>query len=787
MIILRAFYFFFDFVHYYWKLLQQNTHKDMKDIKINQEPEVTLELAKEHGLTEWEYNRIFELLGRQPNFTELGCFSVMWSEHCSYKNSIALLKTLPKTGKHLLVEAGEENAGLVDIGNGHAIAFKIESHNHPSAIEPYQGAATGVGGILRDIFTMGARPVAALNSLRFGDLGNPRVKYLFRNVVKGIGDYGNCFGVPTVGGEVYFDKSYTDNPLVNAMAVGVVRHSRIASAVAKGVGNPVMIVGSATGRDGIHGATFASEDLSEESESKRPSVQVGDPFTEKLLLEATLEVIKANYLIGIQDMGAAGIICSTSEMSFRGGSGMDINLDLVPTREEEMTAYEILLSESQERMLMVVKKGYEDRVTDIFNKWDLHAVTIGTVTDDQYLHIWKDNDLKASMPARSLVLGGDAPVYKRETSRPKYLDKLNTIHLDNYKEPSDYNDVLVDLLGTPNIASKQWVYDQYDSMVQTNTIVGPGSDAAVVRVKKTNKAIAVSTDCNGRYVYLNPRRGAQIAVAESARNVVCSGATPVAITNCLNFGNPYDPEIYYQFSEAIAGMRDACTVFNTPVTGGNVSFYNESPTERVYPTPVIGMLGVIDDMSYVTQSGFVNEGDKIFIAGELTKGHLGGSEYLALIHKTITGDAPPIDLQKEKLLHDFVLQAIQEGLIQSAHDITEGGLAVALAECCITGNARSIGATVNISATLRQDALLFSEDQSRIIISVKAHNLNKLNKLYENYSSIVLQEIGVVGGDELLINDTIKIKSSVLSDRYYSGIREIMERAESKQIINTEQ
>jgi len=759
----------------------------MKDIKINQEPEVTLELAKEHGLTEWEYNRIFELLGRQPNFTELGCFSVMWSEHCSYKNSIALLKTLPKTGKHLLVEAGEENAGLVDIGNGHAIAFKIESHNHPSAIEPYQGAATGVGGILRDIFTMGARPVAALNSLRFGDLGNPRVKYLFRNVVKGIGDYGNCFGVPTVGGEVYFDKSYTDNPLVNAMAVGVVRHSRIASAVAKGVGNPVMIVGSATGRDGIHGATFASEDLSEESESKRPSVQVGDPFTEKLLLEATLEVIKANYLIGIQDMGAAGIICSTSEMSFRGGSGMDINLDLVPTREEEMTAYEILLSESQERMLMVVKKGYEDRVTDIFNKWDLHAVTIGTVTDDQYLHIWKDNDLKASMPARSLVLGGDAPVYKRETSRPKYLDKLNTIHLDNYKEPSDYNDVLVDLLGTPNIASKQWVYDQYDSMVQTNTIVGPGSDAAVVRVKKTNKAIAVSTDCNGRYVYLNPRRGAQIAVAESARNVVCSGATPVAITNCLNFGNPYDPEIYYQFSEAIAGMRDACTVFNTPVTGGNVSFYNESPTERVYPTPVIGMLGVIDDMSYVTQSGFVNEGDKIFIAGELTKGHLGGSEYLALIHKTITGDAPPIDLQKEKLLHDFVLQAIQEGLIQSAHDITEGGLAVALAECCITGNARSIGATVNISATLRQDALLFSEDQSRIIISVKAHNLNKLNKLYENYSSIVLQEIGVVGGDELLINDTIKIKSSVLSDRYYSGIREIMERAESKQIINTEQ
>ncbi len=738
----------------------------------NSEPEVTPELAQEHGLTEWEYNRIIELIGREPNYTELGCFSVMWSEHCSYKNSIALLKTLPRKGERLLVEAGEENAGLVDIGDGHAIAFKIESHNHPSAIEPYQGAATGVGGILRDIFTMGARPIAALNSLRFGDLTNPRVKYLFRNVVKGVGDYGNCFGVPTVGGEVYFDKCYTDNPLVNAMAVGVVRHSRIATAVAKGVGNPVMIVGSATGRDGIHGATFASEDLSEESEARRPSVQVGDPFTEKLLLEATLEVIKANYLIGIQDMGAAGIICSTSEMSFRGSAGMDINLDLVPTREENMTAYEILLSESQERMLMVVKNGYEERVKDIFKKWDLHSVVIGTVTDDGYLHFWKDNDLKASIPARSLVLGGDAPVYKRETKKPEYLNEIKNTAM-HLSEPSDYNGVLLQLLTSSNITSKRWVYEQYDSMVQTNTVIGPGSDAAVIRVKKTDKAIAVSTDCNGRYVFLNPRRGAQIAVAEAARNVVCSGAKPVAITNCLNFGNPYDPEIYYQFSETIAGMRDACTVFGTPVTGGNVSFYNESPTDRVYPTPVIGMLGVIDNLNDTTQSGFSNEGDQIFLIGKTT-GHTGGSEYMALIHGKILGDAPLIDLQKEKLLQDFVLQAIQDGLIESAHDLSEGGLAVALAESCITGNKKPIGAKIKYNTELRPDMFLFGEDQSRIIVSVKESNLLKFKRLYDRYLSLTMQEIGNVGGKDLVVNDTIKLDVEEIFHLYYTSIEKIM-------------
>ncbi len=742
------------------------------------EPEITPDLIKNHGLSEWEYDRIIELIGRKPNFTELGCFSVMWSEHCSYKNSIALLKTLPREGDMLLVEAGEENAGLVDIGDGFAVAFKIESHNHPSAIEPYQGAATGVGGILRDIFTMGARPVAALNSLRFGNLENSRVKYLFRNVVKGIGDYGNCFGVPTVGGEVYFDKCYTENPLVNAMAVGVVGHNRIAKAVAKGLGNPVMIVGSATGRDGIHGATFASEDLSAESESKRPSVQVGDPFTEKLLLEATLEVIKANYLIGVQDMGAAGIICSTSEMSFRGGVGMDINLDLVPAREENMTAYEILLSESQERMLMVVKGGYEDRVKEIFKKWDLHAVVIGSVIDDGYLHFWKDNDLKVSIPAKSLVLGGDAPVYHRETKKPKYLQELSKLELQQIPEPVDYNDILLSLLAAPNIASKRWVYEQYDSMVQTNTIIGPGSDAAVIRVKKTGKAIAVSTDCNGRYVYLNPKVGAQIAVAEAARNVVCTGAKPVAVTNCLNFGNPYDPEIYFQFSETIAGMRDACTILGTPVTGGNVSFYNESPTDRVYPTPVIGMLGIIEDLNLITPSHFVKEGDQIIILGE-SKGHIEGSEYLAYIHGKIEGQAPPIDLKKEKILQAFLLEAIEKGLIESAHDISEGGLAIALAECCISQK-KTIGAKVNINTDIRQDCLLFGEDQSRIIVSVKESNINKLKGLHTVYSSINLLEIGVVGGSALKINDVIDVDVEQLFSSYYTSIESIMKTPDKK-------
>ncbi|HNB57731.1 MAG TPA: phosphoribosylformylglycinamidine synthase subunit PurL, partial [bacterium] len=589
------------------------------------EPEVTHKLAKDHGLTDEEYERIQQILGRKPTFTELGIFSVMWSEHCSYKNSILILKTLPKQGQFVLKGAGEENAGLIDIGDGLAVAFKIESHNHPSAIEPFQGAATGVGGILRDIFTMGARPIAALNSLRFGHLDDERVRYLFANVVKGIGHYGNCFGVPTVGGEVYFEECYTDNPLVNAMAVGIVRHDQTASAIAKGEGNPVMIVGSATGRDGIHGATFASEEISEASEAKRPNVQIGDPFTEKLLLEATLEAIQSGHLVGIQDMGAAGLTCSSSETSAKGESGIEINLELVPTREDKMTPYEIMLSESQERMLLIVKKGYEKEIQNIFEKWDLHAVTIGHVTNDKLMRVKYKGRVFAEIPADTLVLGGGAPVYKRESAEPAYLKETRALDIASLPQPSDLTSVLTRLLSTPNIASKEWVYEQYDSMVRTNTVTLPGSDSAVVRIKGTNKALAMNVDCNGRYVYLNPRRGGHIAVAESARNVVCSGGRPAAITNCLNFGNPYKPENYWQFKEAVEGMGEACRIFDTPVTGGNVSFYNESRNNAVFPTPTIGMIGIIEDLKHVTTSWFKSEGDKIFLIGK-NGTDIGGSE-----------------------------------------------------------------------------------------------------------------------------------------------------------------
>ena len=549
-------------------------------------PEVTLALAREHGLTDEEYGWVVERLGRTPTFVELGIYSVMWSEHCSYKNSIALLKTLPREGEQLLVEAGEENAGLVDIGDGLAVAFKIESHNHPSAVEPYQGAATGVGGIQRDIFTMGARPIASLNSLRFGSLDNPRVRYLFDGVVRGIGDYGNSFGVPTVAGEVYFDASYEGNPLVNAMSVGIVRVGETASAIATGVGNPVYIVGSATGRDGIHGATFASEEISETSEAKRPSVQVGDPFTEKLLLEASLEAIGTGAVVGIQDMGAAGITCSSCEMSAKGEAGMTLHLERVPARETGMTPYELMLSESQERMLIVVEKGREGEIEAVFDKWDLHAEHIGEVTADGRVKVYWHGDLVADVPAEHLVLGGGAPVYHRETKRPAYLDDAHAFEQDTVDDvtSADAGEVLKQLLGSPNIASKRWVYEQYDTTVRTNTVQGPGlADAAVVRIKGTDKGLAVKTDCNGRYVYLNPRRGGQIAVAEAARNVVCAGGKPLAITNCLNFGNPYKPEVYWQFTEAVGGMGDACRALGTPVTGGNVSFYNENPRERRLP------------------------------------------------------------------------------------------------------------------------------------------------------------------------------------------------------------
>ncbi len=735
------------------------------------EPEVTFELALQHGLTEEEFERIKEILGRNPNFTELGCFSVMWSEHCSYKNSIALLKTLPRTGKRLLVQAGEENAGLVDIGDGLAIAFKIESHNHPSAVEPYQGAATGVGGILRDIFTMGARPIAALDSLRFGKPDDAKTKFLLNGVIKGIGDYGNCFGVPTVAGEVYFEESYQDNCLVNVMAVGVVRVDRIAKAVAKGKGNPVFIVGSATGRDGIHGATFASEELTEESETKRSNVQVGDPFAEKLLLEATLEVIKKDLIVGIQDMGAAGIICSTSETSARGKSGMRINLDLVPLREKDMNAYEILLSESQERMLVIGKKGRESEIIETFKKWDLNCVIIGEVIEEDKLEFYKDGKLKALIPASSLVVGGGAPVYYREYEKPEYVDRLQRKDFNDLPKIEDFNKAILKLLSSPNISNKSYIYHQYDYTVGTNTVIIPGCDAAVLRIKNTNKAIAVKTDCNGRYVYLNPRRGTQIAVAESARNVACTGATPIAITNCLNFGNPYKKDIYWQFKEAIEGMSEACKIFDTPVTGGNVSFYNESNNYAVYPTPVIGMLGLIDDINFITSSYFKNDDDVILLLGK-TYNEIGGSEFLKIFFDKVEGEIPDIDLYYEKRTIDTLLDLIRRGLIVSAHDVSDGGIAVALAECCVMNRKKQIGAVVNLNMDFREDFFLFSESQSRVIISVRKSDLEKVVKILKD-SEIYFKEIGKVGGDRLIINDIINLSLKEIHNAYYESFEKI--------------
>ena len=686
------------------------------------EPAVDLELATEHGLTPEEYQRILSMLGRTPTFTELGIFSVMWSEHCSYKNSIAVLKTLPRDGQQLLVKAGEENAGLVDIGDGLAVAFKIESHNHPSAIEPYQGAATGVGGILRDIFTMGARPIAALNSLRFGTLDDARVRYLFDGVVRGIADYGNCFGVPTIGGEVYFDESYAGNPLVNCMAVGLVEHDGVAKAVAKGAGASVILIGSSTGRDGIHGATFASEEIGDGSQTRRPQVQVGDPFTEKLLLEATLELIEADLIVGIQDMGAAGITCSSCEMAAKGESGMTIELQNVPVREPAMTPYEIMLSESQERMLVVARENCEDHIRAICEKWDLHAATIGSVNRGKNLVVMAAGKVVADVPADPLVLGGGAPVYEREARPPAYLEETRAFDTGTLREPQDYNAVLARLLASPNIAAKEWVYRQYDHMVRSNSVVLPGSDAGVVRIKGTRRALALSTDCNSRYVYLNPRVGGRIAVAEAARNVVCSGAKPLAITNCLNFGNPHKAETYWQFKEAVAGMGEACRVLGTPVTGGNVSFYNESPKGAVYPTPVVGMLGLVEDLAHVTTAWFKTTGDAVVLLGR-TDGQIGGSEYLQLTAGVVAGDAPTLDLQSEKRLQACCLELIYAGLINSAHDTSEGGLAVALAESCFLNPEVALGIEVDMPITGRPDFCLFGEDQSRIVISAEQRSV----------------------------------------------------------------
>lgn len=736
------------------------------------EPEITLELAIEHGLNEEEYEKICKILGRTPNFTELGIFSVMWSEHCSYKNSIALLKTLPRSGGKLLVGAGEENAGLVDIGDGLAVAFKIESHNHPSAVEPYQGAATGVGGIMRDIFTMGARPIASLNSLRFGSLKDARTRYLFDGVVKGIGDYGNSFGVPTVAGEVYFDECYQGNPLINAMAVGVVKIGQTASATAEGDGNPVMIIGSSTGRDGIHGATFASVEISEESEAKRTSVQVGDPFTEKLLLEASLEIIREGLIVGIQDMGAAGISCSTSEMSAKGKSGMKIDLSKVPLREAGMSAYEIMLSESQERMLVVAKKGSENRVKEIFEKWDLHCETIGVVTSDGKLEIEYLGEKKAEIPAYELVLGGGAPVYYRETEEPTYLFETRNYPLNEIPKTENISEIFLKVFSSPNIVSKKWVYEQYDSMVRTNTVVGPGCDAAVVRIKGTNKALVMKTDCNGRYVYLNPKEGTKIAVAESARNVVCSGGTPLAITNCLNFGNPYKPEIYWQFSKAIEGMGEACRYFDTPVTGGNVSFYNESPDTSVYPTPVIGMVGLIEDCNNIMTSYFKNEDDLIYVLGDDFE-EIGGSEYLKVIHGVVAGEPPKIDLEKEKQLHKIVLELINKKLINSAHDVSDGGIITALAECCVMNEAEPLGAEISVDVATREDFTFFSESQSRVIVSVSPEKKDEFNAFFLT-QNFPVAPIGKVGGKSFLINDH-RMNLLLLSNIYYNTISKLMD------------
>lgn len=751
------------------------------------EPEVTPELARDHGLTDEEYGWILDALGRTPTFVELGIYSVMWSEHCSYKNSIAELKKLPREGKALLVEAGEENAGLVDIGDGLAVAFKIESHNHPSAVEPYQGAATGVGGIQRDIFTMGARPICSLNSLRFGSLENPRVRYLFDGVVRGIGDYGNSFGVPTVAGEVCFDPSYEGNPLVNAMSVGIVKVGETASAIATGAGNKVYIVGSATGRDGIHGATFASEEISEASEAKRPSVQVGDPFTEKLLLEATLEVIASGAVVGIQDMGAAGITCSTCEMSAKGESGMIVHADRVPMREEGMTPYEVLLSESQERMLIVCKPGREAELESIFDKWDLHAVAIGEVTDEPRVRIFWHGKEVANVPADHLVLGGGAPVYIRETTRPTYLDETSGADLDALPDltADSAEDALLALLASPNIASKRWVFEQYDTMVRTNTVVGPGpSDAAVVRIKDTDRGLAVKTDCNGRYVYLNPRKGGQIAVAEAARNVVCAGGLPVAVTNCLNFGNPYKPEQYWVFKEAVGGMGDACRVLTTPVTGGNVSFYNENPEGAVFPTPTIGMLGIVDDVeAHATTFDFKQEGDVVVLLSPSGQapGGIEASEYLSVRHGMTAGDAPVFDLAGELAVQKACLSMIRTGRVQSAHDASDGGMAVCLAESVLASrgpDGRTLGVMVELKglAHHRLDALLFGEAQSRIVVSCRPADAEVLREIAVR-EGVEWTRLGTVTGDRLVVDGWISLPGHRLKEVYEHAIPALMGRS----------
>ena len=736
------------------------------------EPVIDLQLAREHGLSDDEFNRILEILGREPNYVELGIFSVMWSEHCSYKSSIKMLKTFPREGSRLLVEAGEENAGLVDLGDGLATAFKIESHNHPSAVEPYEGAATGVGGIMRDVFTMGARPIASMNSLRFGSLERARNRYLLDHVVEGIADYGNCLGIPTVGGEVVIEDSYSGNCLVNAMSLGIVETKYVSSAIAKGVGNPVYIVGSTTGRDGIHGATFASVELTEETESKRSNVQVGDPFTEKLLMEASLELCKKLWLVGIQDMGAAGITCSCSEMSAKGESGIKIDLDKVPLREDSMNAYEIMLSESQERMLVVIEQGFDKELNAIFEKWELDCTRIGEVTDTGLLEVYHRGNKVAEIPSEELVLGGGAPQYDMPVREPAYFSEINNFTIDAIQEEEDYNKTLLTLLSTPNITSKQFVFRQYDSTVRSNTVQGPGGAAAVIRLKGTQKGLAMSTDCNGRYVYLNPRMGGQIAVVESARNVVCSGGEPLAITNCLNFGNPQDPEIYWQFKEAVTGIGEACRALNTPVTGGNVSFYNETGDTAVYPTPVIGMVGLLENINQSTTIEFKGAGDFIVTLGALN-GCLGGSEYLRTIHGKIQGPIPHLNLELEMGIQELCLEAIKKGIIKSAHDLSDGGLAVNISES-IVHSKQGLGARLDVVRKLQNNELLFGECQSVIVVTLEESALYELILLAQKLD-MHTQTIGrVTDTNSLVINDQINISRIKMENAYFKSLEKIM-------------
>jgi phosphoribosylformylglycinamidine synthase len=737
----------------------------------------TVEQAVELGLREDEFEMIKELLGRTPNFTETAVYSVMWSEHCSYKNSIHWLKQLPKDGPHMLVKAGEENAGLVDLGDGLGCVFKIESHNHPSALEPYQGAATGVGGINRDIFTMGARPIAQLNSLRFGDIEKDRTKWLVKGVVKGIGDYGNSFGIPMVGGEVFFDESYNTNPLVNAFSAGIMDPSKVISATSSGPGNPVFIVGAATGKDGIAGAAFASKDITEESADDLPSVQVGDPFMEKLLLEATMALADTDAIVGMQDMGAAGITCSSCEMSAAGENvGMDIDLDKVPTRQENMLPYEILLSESQERMLVVVAKGKEQVVKDIFDKWDLHAEEIGVVTEGGTVRYMKGEDVVAEVPAESLVLGGGAPVYIREYSEPAYYQEYKKFSIDDIKEPDDLKDVAFQLLAHPNIASKRWVYEQYDSMVGTkNMATNKPADAGIVNIKGTNRALAMTVDCNSRFVNADPEVGTMIAVSEAARNITCAGGNPSAITNCLNFGNPYNPESYWQFVGAIKGMSAACLKFETPVTGGNVSFYNQTVTDGVevpvFPTPTIGMIGLVEDKNKTMSLDFKSKGDLIFILGQ-SYNDISSSEYLVSYHGVKESPAPYFNLEEEYALHQVVKGLISNAHVNAVHDISDGGLFVTLTEM---GMPRGLGFDIVTDSEVREDAFLFGEGQGRVVVAVN-----------EDQEDAFIEEMMGSGMSFTLLGHVTKGKMMVDDEHFgfIDGAKDIFDNALAKHLEN---